>query len=401
MIRAPLILTATLWATLATAQTATSPVPVALVCAFNTVVPAPTNAQFFYVQCDSTGKLITAGGGGLTVGTTAITGGTTTRVLYDNAGVLGEYTISGTGSVAMTSSPAFVTPTLGAALATSINGNTFTTGTYTLTGSASKTLTFSNSLTLAGTDATTLTFPSTSATIARTDAGQTFTGTNIFGITQATSLALGGATIGTNALAVTGSSLFGSAIITGPAAATLQLGAADGSGAGVAQTLKAQGSSGNSAAAALFTIAGSDQTGTTTTGGGVKIRGGNGTSAGGAVEIWTSATSTPAVALSIAADKTATFSGGIKQPYVAKTTTYTVVAATDYIIDCTSGTFTVTMPTAVGIAGQSFIIKNSGTGVITIATTSSQTIDGALTFLLSVQYEALTVLSDGANWKIV
>lgn len=44
----------------------------------------------------------------------------------------------------------------------------------------SKTLTFSNSLTLAGTDSTTMTFPSTSASIARTDAGQTFTGADTF-----------------------------------------------------------------------------------------------------------------------------------------------------------------------------------------------------------------------------
>ena len=50
---------------------------------------------------------------GLTVGTTAIASGTTTRVLFDNAGVLGEYAISGTGSVAMTTSPSFTTPTIG------------------------------------------------------------------------------------------------------------------------------------------------------------------------------------------------------------------------------------------------------------------------------------------------
>lgn len=49
----------------------------------------------------------------LAVGTTAITGGTTTRVLFDNSGVIGEYGISGTGSVAMTTSPTFVTPVLG------------------------------------------------------------------------------------------------------------------------------------------------------------------------------------------------------------------------------------------------------------------------------------------------
>jgi hypothetical protein len=57
-----------------------------------------------------------------------------------------------------------------------LNGNTITTGTGVLTLAAGKTLTASNSLTLAGTDATTHTFPTTSATIARTDAAQTFTG---------------------------------------------------------------------------------------------------------------------------------------------------------------------------------------------------------------------------------
>lgn len=49
----------------------------------------------------------------LTVGTTPITGGTTTRVLFDNAGVLGEYTISGSGNVCMSTSCIMTTPQLG------------------------------------------------------------------------------------------------------------------------------------------------------------------------------------------------------------------------------------------------------------------------------------------------
>ena len=53
------------------------------------------------------------GGGGLTVGTSTITSGTNTRVLYNNSGVLGEYTVSGSGNVAMTTSPTFTTPNLG------------------------------------------------------------------------------------------------------------------------------------------------------------------------------------------------------------------------------------------------------------------------------------------------
>jgi hypothetical protein len=45
---------------------------------------------------------------------------------------------------------------------------------------AGKALTVNNSLTLAGTDATVMTFPTTNATIARTDAAQTFTGVQTF-----------------------------------------------------------------------------------------------------------------------------------------------------------------------------------------------------------------------------
>ena len=46
----------------------------------------------------------------------------------------------------------------------------------TITIADNKTVTVSNTLTLAGTDSTTMTFPTTSATIARTDAANTFTG---------------------------------------------------------------------------------------------------------------------------------------------------------------------------------------------------------------------------------
>ncbi len=58
----------------------------------------------------------------------------------------------------------------------STNGLIVTPTTGTLTIASGKTLTDNNSLTLAGTDGTTMTFPSTSASIARTDAAQTFTG---------------------------------------------------------------------------------------------------------------------------------------------------------------------------------------------------------------------------------
>ncbi len=50
----------------------------------------------------------------------------------------------------------------------------------TLTIANGKTLTVNNTLTLAGTDSTTMTFPTTSASIARTDAAQTFTGAQTY-----------------------------------------------------------------------------------------------------------------------------------------------------------------------------------------------------------------------------
>lgn len=60
-------------------------------------------------------------------------------------------------------------------------GLTVTTNDGTLAfGAASKTLTVNKSVTIDGTDSTTMTFPTTSATIARTDAAQTFTGTQTF-----------------------------------------------------------------------------------------------------------------------------------------------------------------------------------------------------------------------------
>lgn len=241
---------------------------------------------------------LTAAGSGLTIGTTTITSGTNTRILYDNAGVLGEYTITGTGTVvamqtnptlsgltiadatnivlntttgtkigtattqklafynstpivkptgdvatalsnlglvasptiiattnanltgAITSvgnatsiasqtgtgtkfvvdtSPTLVTPILGIATATSINKIILTAPatSATLTIADGKTLTISNSLTLAGTDSTVLTFPATSAIIARTDAAQTFTGVQTFSTPIATgSVATMTATVG-------------------------------------------------------------------------------------------------------------------------------------------------------------------------------------------------------------
>jgi hypothetical protein len=89
---------------------------------------------------------------------------------------------TGTGALVFANTPTLVTPVLGVATATSINKMAITAPatSSTLAVADGKTFTVSHSLTLAGTDTTTMTFPATSATIARTDAAQTFTGSQTF-----------------------------------------------------------------------------------------------------------------------------------------------------------------------------------------------------------------------------
>ena len=93
-------------------------------------------------------------------------------------------------------------------------------------------------------------------------------------------------------------------------------------------------------------------------------------------------------------------SGGTTLNYVAKTAIYTA-SATDYVINCTSGTFTVSLPTAVGITGRVYVVKNSGTGATTVDPAGTETIDGALTVALATQYQSIMVMSNGANWIVI
>jgi hypothetical protein len=106
----------------------------------------------------------------------------TTGTLSVARGGTGVTTSTGTGNTVLSTSPTLVTPVLGAATATSINRVAITAPATaaTITLADNKTLTVNHTLTLAGTDSTVMTFPSTSATIARTDAAQTFTGNQTF-----------------------------------------------------------------------------------------------------------------------------------------------------------------------------------------------------------------------------
>ena len=102
-------------------------------------------------------------------------------------------------------------------------------------------------------------------------------------------------------------------------------------------------------------------------------------------------------------NSTLTVNGSFATAYAAKIANYTATAS-DYTIDCTSGTFTVTLPTAVGITGRIYVITNSGAGTITVATTSSQTFANVIatpTTLTMANVGTRTVQSNGANWLVL
>ncbi len=92
--------------------------------------------------------------------------------------------------------------------------------------------------------------------------------------------------------------------------------------------------------------------------------------------------------------------GSFSAGYVAKSATYTATIS-DYTIECTANTFTVTVPTSVGITGREYWITNTGSGTITLATTSSQTfvnVTGTPTTLTIAQFTGYKITSNGANW---
>lgn len=84
----------------------------------------------------------------------------------------------------------------------------------------------------------------------------------------------------------------------------------------------------------------------------------------------------------------------------AKTGAYTVVASdNNTVINCTSGTFTVSLTAAATLkSGFNCWIWNTGTGAITIDPASTETIDGVTTLLLR-QGEGMQIVCDGTNWQ--
>jgi hypothetical protein len=92
---------------------------------------------------------------------------------------------------------------------------------------------------------------------------------------------------------------------------------------------------------------------------------------------------------------------GVEFPYRA-TTVNTTVTDDDYQIDITANDVTITLISAVGIPGRRYSLKNSGTGTGTIATTSSQGIDGITDSTQTIdQCDNMVVMSNNIGWIII
>ena len=86
---------------------------------------------------------------------------------------------------------------------------------------------------------------------------------------------------------------------------------------------------------------------------------------------------------------------------VTTTNSSLTLGIANHVLIVTATGQTITLPTAVGIEGRVYTIKLTASGSATIATTSSQTVDGSTTYSLASQYKYCTVISNGANWNVI
>jgi hypothetical protein len=100
--------------------------------------------------------------------------------------------------------------------------------------------------------------------------------------------------------------------------------------------------------------------------------------------------------------------GSVSMKIVTVTANYDMTSGTNsdlhtLLCNNTTGSITVTLPAVASSAGRVYHIKKiSGAGNdVVIDGSSSETIDGANTYTLDIQYEAVTVVCDGTAWYIV
>ena len=73
------------------------------------------------------------------------------------------------------------------------------------------------------------------------------------------------------------------------------------------------------------------------------------------------------------------------------------------LVDASSTSVIITLPTAVGIQGRRYDIKkiDSSSNTVVVQPNGSETIDGCNPMTISKQYTNMTIVSDGSNWWII
>ena len=100
-------------------------------------------------------------------------------------------------------------------------------------------------------------------------------------------------------------------------------------------------------------------------------------------------------------------SNEVAAKYAIKTASYTLAASSsqnsqgyDGTVEQQTASTTLTLPTAVGNQGITYVVKNTSAGTVTLNTTSNQTIftGSAVTSITMQSGDSYTVQSNGTNW---
>jgi hypothetical protein len=103
-------------------------------------------------------------------------------------------------------------------------------------------------------------------------------------------------------------------------------------------------------------------------------------------------------------DTSTSATGTASLALATKTAAYTITDSDAVILcDASAAAITVTLPTAVGRLGRVYNIKkiDSSPNIVTVDGDGSETIDDGTTAALTVQYEAITIISDSVSWHIL
>ena len=101
-----------------------------------------------------------------------------------------------------------------------------------------------------------------------------------------------------------------------------------------------------------------------------------------------------------------TLTGSIQLQHVSidsLSSPYTVGDETVIIADATGGNITVNLPAAAGATGRLYHVKkiDASANTVTLDGDGTETIDDALTQVLTAQYESVMIFSDGSEWWIL